>query len=137
MSNGDLQPEPTDELLSAYLDGELTPEERAAVEARLASDPEAEHLLHQLRSVSQSVQRLQIEPVGRDLRDEILRRIEATKPTVAATSTTTPAATPKKTAHFQSRRPWVWASLAVAAGLLIMVLQRGTEQNKSLPDIAQ
>jgi anti-sigma factor RsiW len=44
-----------DELLSAYIDNELSAEERAAVEARLASDPAAQQLLHELRSVSQSV----------------------------------------------------------------------------------
>ena len=58
MNGNDHQHELDDELLSAYIDGELSDSERAAVEARLASDPEAQHLLHQLRSVSQDVQSL-------------------------------------------------------------------------------
>jgi hypothetical protein len=37
----------------------------------------------------------------------------------------------------QTRRPWVWASLAVAAGLLIMVLQKGTENGANHIEIAQ
>jgi anti-sigma factor RsiW len=131
MSEPEFQHELDDELLSAYVDGELTVEERAAVEARLASDPAARQLLHQLRSVSQSVQALPMEPVGRDLREQILRRAGALKPAVG-TSDVMP-----KVTIFQTRRPWVWASLAVAAGLLIMVLQPGDERGKSLPAIAK
>ncbi len=69
-----------DELLSAYLDGELTADERAAVEARLATDPAAQQLLHELRSVSQSVQALPIETLGRDFSEEILSRAREAKP---------------------------------------------------------
>ena len=131
MSEPEFQHELDDELLSAYLDGELTVDERAAVEARLASDPAARQLLHQLRSVSQSVQALPLEPVGRDLREQILRRAEALKP-ATGTSDVIP-----KVTIFQTRRSWIWASLAVAAGLMIMALQRGDEQGKNLPAVAQ
>ena len=69
-----------DELLSAYLDGELSADERAAVEARLATDPAAQQLLHELRSVSQSVQALPTESLGRDLSEEIIRRAREAAP---------------------------------------------------------
>ena len=65
-----------DELLSAYLDGELTADEQAAVEARLSADPAAAELLHQLRAVSQAVQGLPQEVVGRDLGGPIARLVE-------------------------------------------------------------
>ncbi|HHS97901.1 MAG TPA: hypothetical protein ENK08_08390 [Chloroflexi bacterium] len=39
----------TDELLSAYLDGELNPKERARLEARLAADPDLRERLEELR----------------------------------------------------------------------------------------
>src|SRR5262245_2005648 len=68
-----------DELLSAYLDGELTAAARAAVEGRLATDPAAQQLLHELRSVSQSVQALPTESLGRDLSDDILRRVRVVR----------------------------------------------------------
>ncbi len=42
----------TDELLSAYIDGEVTPTERVAVEQALARDPE---LAHRLRTLQQTV----------------------------------------------------------------------------------
>jgi anti-sigma factor RsiW len=42
-----------DELLSAYLDGRLSPAEAARLEARLAADPELRRRLHELRRVVQ------------------------------------------------------------------------------------
>jgi anti-sigma factor RsiW len=130
MSNGDFQHESDDELLSAYIDGELSETERAAVETRLANDPDAQHLVHQLRSVSQSVQRLPLETVGRDLTEAILRRAEALKPTPAGGTTAAPMSNDARPtiSIFQSRRSWMWASLAVAAGLLIMVFERGAQE---------
>ena len=65
-----------DELLSAYLDDELAPEERARVEQRLAADPAARQLLEQLRAVSRAVKDLPAEPIGVDIRDTVLRRAE-------------------------------------------------------------
>src|SRR2546423_548069 len=76
MSDKPFNYELDDELLSAYLDGELSTDERAAVEARLATDPAAQQLLHELRSVSQSVQALPTESVGRDVSDEVIRRAD-------------------------------------------------------------
>ena len=45
-----------DELLSAYVDDELTAEERATVEERLRCDPEAARLVEELRVLSKSLQ---------------------------------------------------------------------------------
>jgi hypothetical protein len=139
MSEREFQPELDDELLSAYLDDELSAEERAAVEARLANDPDAQRLLHQLRSVSQSVQMLPIEGVGRDLSGEILRRIEAKKSGGSAAAAGGSAAIGEVTPrlpNFGSRRSWIWATVAVAAGLMIMVLERGEQKGKQLPAVA-
>ena len=47
-----------DELLSAYLDGELSAEERARVEAHLAADPQARKLFDELRGVSLAMREL-------------------------------------------------------------------------------
>jgi hypothetical protein len=73
------------------------------------------------------------------LRGEILRRIEAKKSGNAAAvggSTTIGEVTPRLPI-FGSRRSWIWATLAVAAGLMIMVLERGEEKGKQLPAIAR
>jgi anti-sigma factor RsiW len=63
-----------DELLSAYLDDELSSEERARVAARIASDPAAKSLLDELRAASSKVQGLPREIVGHDLSESVLRR---------------------------------------------------------------
>lgn len=129
MSDRKFQPEPDDELLSAYLDDELSPEDRAAVEARLASDPEAQQLLHQLRSVSQSVQRLPLESVGRDLTNTILARVSENRRD-ATHRRVEPLDAAPAISILRTRRSWIWASLTIAAGLLIMVLQRGDQDDK-------
>jgi hypothetical protein len=154
MSDYPLQPELDDELLSAYLDGELPAEDAAAVEARLAADPAAAELLHQLRAVSQAVQGLSQEVVGRDLSDAIVRRVEESRhksgaapvpaslaiesgvgPTNGAapqTASSMPTLTVGRT-----RRGWVWASLAAAAAVLIMIFQSNPVGNQNLPDMAR
>jgi hypothetical protein len=150
MSDYEPQPELDDELLSAYLDDELSPAERAAVESRLSEDPSAQQLLHQLRSVSEAVQALPQEVVGHDMRESILRKAEqaresALMPGLRAVgehadapngeAAATLDAAPKFTLG-QTRRGWIWASLAVAAALLIMVFGREPERDK-LPAVAQ
>jgi hypothetical protein len=126
-----------DELLSAYIDGELTADERAAVEARLATDPAAQQLLHELRSVAQDVQSLPTERVGRDLSDEILRRVAPKKAAAAPVEPSpSPGPMPKLTI-FGNRRSWMWASLALAAGLLIMIVQSGDERGQNMAPVAR
>jgi hypothetical protein len=146
-----------DELLSAYLDGELSAEERAGVEERLAVDPVARQMLDELRSVSLAVQGLPREKPGADLQSEILRRAEeslrsSTQPgerpsalrTVSTNGDDLPAAE-QLTPHGggvppvsvgRTRRGWVWAGLAVAAALLIMVLNGDDAGHDALPQVA-
>ena len=49
---------PNETWTSAYLDGELTVDQRAQFEHWLAGNPSARQLLDELRSISQSVQAL-------------------------------------------------------------------------------
>ncbi len=149
-----------DELLSAYLDDELSPAEHARVEARLATDPAARQLLEQLRVMSQAVHSLPQESLGREFRDAIVRRAEqasaartstkqaSTKQAsqaakLAGSSAASSPAPPNGAAKElrsagpsftlgRSRRGWVWAAMAVAAGLLIMVFQPVTDKNRDV-----
>jgi hypothetical protein len=143
--NDPLQHEIDDELLSAYLDDELSAEDRALVESRLAADPVARQTLEQLRSVSQSMRDLPAESLGRDLRDPILERARtviasrsqraaapAPSPEPPSPSCQLPAVTFGRTI-----RGWVWASAAIAAAILIMVLQPSNERNANLPSVAK
>jgi Putative zinc-finger len=153
-----------DELLSAYLDGELSADERAAVEARLATDPAAQQLLHELRSVSQSVQALPTESLGRDLSDDIIRRARVERgstdmvvggspgsvvhgspdpaPSRDRRSPSTPSSeipfvdSLPKIRIFNSKRAWIWAAMTLAAGLLIMFVQSRDESANKLPSVA-
>jgi anti-sigma factor RsiW len=120
-----------DELLSAYLDDELSPDERAQVEARLAADPAARQLLEQLRSVSQAVQELPRESLGEDLRAAILQRAQANK---VETDAVLPWPRPQLSAG-RTRRAWMWTGLAVAAALLIMVFQPNAEDEDGIPGV--
>jgi hypothetical protein len=145
MNNPD-QHEIDDELLSAYLDDELSPAERSLVEDRLAADPAARLTLEHLRSVSQSVRDLPTETIGRDLRDSILQRATASRAVLgpdcdaprnqpSPLSKTT--CKPPAISIGRTTRGWVWASAAVAAALLIMVLQPNEERRAGLPHVAQ
>jgi hypothetical protein len=145
MTGPESQYELDDELLSAYLDDELSPEDRASVEARLASDSSAAELLHQLRSVSQAVQALPLEQGRDDLREAVMERVthfgDKSKGAAAAAATqaelrvspagTTAAAdTSPSFSIGRTRRGWIWASLAIAAALLIMVMQKEPQRDK-------
>jgi hypothetical protein len=139
MNHNPLNHELDDELLSAYLDDELSVEERAAVERRLAEDQAARHLLDELRHVSNTVRALPHQPLGRDLRDAVLRRVEDTNRTSAGASAA-PASADATIPTFslgRSRRGWFWASLAVAAGLVIMLLQPNDQHDDELPPVAR
>jgi anti-sigma factor RsiW len=154
MTDYSSQPELDDELVSAYLDGELSAEDRAAVEARLSADPAAAELIQQLRAVSQAMQGLPQEVVGHDLSDAIVRRVEESRrttpappvsgssPSAVQASSSNGAASPVSQAMptltiGRTRRGWVWASLAVAAALLIMVFQSDPDPDQNLPSMAQ
>ncbi len=74
-----MTPEPRDaigEQLSAYLDGEGTPEERAAVEALLEADPDARALLAELQSAADALRGLSPAPAPPDVFEAISARIE-------------------------------------------------------------
>ncbi|OGR78132.1 MAG: hypothetical protein A2X32_01885 [Elusimicrobia bacterium GWC2_64_44] len=88
------------ENLSAYLDGELPPVERAAVDAHLAGCPDCRAVLDQLGGVSRLVKAQGLEPVPPYLKGAVL-------------------AGPKKAAY-----PWlkpVLALSAAAAGVLVVM----------------
>jgi len=64
------------ELLSAYLDGEATPQERAEVEKLLASDPAARSLLDELQAIREGIQNLPAVHLGKDLSERVLQLAE-------------------------------------------------------------
>ena len=67
---------PKNELLSAYLDDELTAVEQAEVERLLAADPAARQTLDELRALSATLQALPRQKLGEDLSPQVLRVVE-------------------------------------------------------------
>ncbi|HWB11720.1 MAG TPA: zf-HC2 domain-containing protein [Pirellulales bacterium] len=134
---------PDEELLSAYLDGELSAEERSRVEQFLAESPEGRQVLDELRSIQTSLQRIPRARLGHDFADQVLRQAEkellsvvpgseghalesdAAKPNVVLPVEHADAAKQAGRPSWERlRRPVIWASLTLAAGLLIMFLDR-------------
>ncbi len=68
-----------DELLSAYLDGQLSGEELAAVEAELAASGQARELLGELRSIGQQVRDLPRHAARPDFADRVVQAAIAAK----------------------------------------------------------
>ena len=125
---------PDDELLSAYLDGELSDDERARVEQMLAEQPEARQLLDELRTLGSSFEGLPRHRLEADFAARVLRAAERemlsgeTDGEVQHSVATAPPAADRPVVRLdwmRWRRPIVWAGFALAAGLLLMVVDRG------------
>ena len=111
-----------DELLSAYVDGELTAAERTLVEERLRSDPAAAALVEELRSLSSTIKSLPRETLGRDLRAGVLAEVEQAR---ADLDRHGPATLPLEPIdRWQGiRRGLVWSALAIAATVVVAMFQ--------------
>jgi hypothetical protein len=114
-----------DELLSAYLDGEMEAEEQACAEAQLADDPQLQSELEALRRTVEMVRELPTQPVPRNF---ILPQTAATR------SRPTPAARPRRS----WTAPLLTAATALASLLFVVVLAgdlllSGSTQMASMP----
>lgn len=130
-----------DELISAYLDGELAGAERAAVEERLATNADFRQAVEELRALRSHFELLPQYQLESSFAEKVIRRSErevliggaplpqdrhapALASQVEASASSAADASPDRSG---SLRPFVWAFLAVAAGLLIMVLNRAPD----------
>ena len=121
---------PQNELLSAYLDGELTAAEQAEVERLLATDPAARQLLDELRRSARRCNpcrteaRRRPEPAGvAGGRTADAHRGRARPGPVARAA----APVPRLRAfvgRFVNRRTLVWTGLAVAIAMMITINER-------------
>jgi negative regulator of sigma E activity len=126
---------PQNELLSAYLDGELTAGEQAEVERLLATNPAARQLLDELRTLGSVLQSLPQQKLGEDLSEQVLRtakqRMQREEEPDRAASAEAPVPLPRRSIRerFINSRALVWAGLAVAIAVMIAVNER-REQNR-------
>jgi anti-sigma factor RsiW len=113
-----------EELLSAYLDDELSAEERAQVEAWLAESPEYRQLYEELRAVRHDLELLPRHKLDRDLGPIVLGKAEravlAGNGRAAAAAQVQPrSAVARWWSQGRSHRMYLWPAAAVAAALLI------------------
>lgn len=145
-----MNPIPDDELLSAYLDGELVGEDLARAERLLAEQPECRQALEELRALSGSIESLPRYRLEADFAQRVLRLAERemlmgddAEPSSAAPQAT-PDAAPERLVTRPSlavdhagapdlggrlwpraKRPLLYAALTMAAGVLIMIFAPG------------
>lgn len=112
-----------DELLSAYLDDELTAAERARVEERLRTDPRAVALVEELRTLSGAVRLLPREILPRDLRRAVLAKVnhDDSAPAVIAMPTSSER-------WALRRRGLIWSAISIAAVLMLSIFQPAVEE---------
>lgn len=118
MSNDESKPDLNDELLSAYVDGELSPELRAQVEERLRTDPQARRLVDDMRALSGAIQALPREKFTGDLRPRVWAGVDEAESPIAGTIERAPR---DRWAGF--RRGLAWSAVAIAATLVLMIVQ--------------
>ena len=124
-----------DELLSAYLDGEVTAEERALVERRLEQSPALRETLDEYSDVSEAVRGLPRPGAPVDLPERVLARLRSreSRPRVAAKGAGALETGPSR------RRSWMLGgTVAAATGVLLTtgLLWRGGNAPLVGPNIA-
>ncbi len=105
-----------DELLSAYVDGELTVEERGAVEARLANDSSARELVAEMRTLSGTLRSLPREKVVDDVRAGVLNQLPEKRVTLPPRD-------------ISLGRRLLWPMLAIAVALMLMFVQENEKRD--------
>lgn len=116
------------ELLSAYLDGELGPQERQEVDRLLAADAEARQTLADFRALRAALQALPAERLEPGFRDRVLRLAEhrmLAEPLVVGPAELRPVAGQWKRLAGRLLRPrnLLWPVVAAAAALMIVFWQ--------------
>lgn len=141
-----------DELLSAYLDGELSGDERREVERLLSEDPARRQALEELQALSGDFQTLPRYELADDFYQRVLAvaeersvaggDIEAAEDQRASETTERrPAAAWRAAAALETEpavrggfvRPLVYAVLAVAAAILLMISGREPDRRPAVP----
>lgn len=113
-----MKPTPDSELLSLYLDGELSPAETAEVERLLAEDPAARQLLQELRALSAAIRDLPTYQLDEDLSQQVLREAEWRVLTERSGEPAAPNRWQKLRRYLRPRN-LLWPAVAAAAALLI------------------
>jgi hypothetical protein len=132
------------ELLSAYLDGELTPAEQAQAEQLLADSPAARRTLDEMRALAATLQSLPRQRLGVDLSDRVLHAAAKRKGADDASQLSVPGsgkpAGPRsgnwlpKIPERISRNPRliVWPAVILTVAVLLMVFNPEPHGNQPI-----
>jgi hypothetical protein len=121
--------ESNDILISAYLDGELSPDERAKVDALLAESADARQTLEELKAIRASLQNLPRYRLGPNFAQSVLERAEEQLPAASVQQLTKVESAPIPSRSvpasvFRSWRGYAWSAIAIAAAVMILVATR-------------
>lgn len=135
-----MTPESREELISAYLDDELAPQERAEVEQMMAAEPALRKLHEELAALRATMQSLPRHKLEHDLGPAVLRRAER----LVLRGGTTEGSAEDPSPMVSLRQWWsqgagwrrlAWPAIAVAAALLIALFE--TREDKPERQVAQ
>jgi hypothetical protein len=130
-------PIPNDELISAYLDGELSGAELERAEHLLATEPASRLLLEELRALRATLAGVPRRALGGEFSERVLRRAEREMLSASsAVSESMPSASAARRALLRwprGKRPWIYAALTAAAALLVMF----QESARHAPDVGR
>jgi anti-sigma factor RsiW len=111
------------EMLSAYLDDELTPDDRIAVEARLAESPEWRAELDDVRAARTAVRNLGSRDAPAGFWDAVFAQVDGVDDGSAEDETTAPApVVPLAERRTRRRVVWFAAAAAAIAGVVVAVV---------------
>jgi anti-sigma factor RsiW len=135
-----MNPERREEMISAYLDGELSVDERAQVETWLAESPELRQLHDELKAIGASIQALPRHQLTQDLQGAVLRRAEQSVLAGGAerglnARDVRPASKTPLWLRGAGWRRLAWPAVAVAAALVVMLFN--SEQGPAPREVAQ
>jgi len=133
---------PDDELISAYLDGELSGKDLVRAKQLLASQPDSRQMLDELTALRASLQSLPPHKLGPDFAETVLRRAEREMLQPAAGAGAQAATSgdagielarpdaPPLLSMSRWKRSLVWSALATAAAIALMIFNpQDTERN--------
>lgn len=106
-----------EELLSAYLDGELPSDERVRVEAWLASNPEHRRLFDDLQAIRRELQALPQQALDASFSDRVLATIRLRNGDLAKSAGENKQDNPAPTQRSLGMPAWRWFAAGVAASL--------------------
>ena len=116
--NGNAEFELVPEMLSAYLDGELTASERDAVEARLAASPEWRTELDDVRAARDAVRNLPARDAPDGFWDSLMVRVAGDDDRAVAPAVPLG---PRRPRRPRRRVAWLAAAAAIVVGVVAVI----------------